>query len=72
MYRPVLFEVNEYLMEVFGYAIAPINYGTHVSIRENSSIQINCLIMHVGGIKELVLININNNPITSEAVLFSY
>ena len=27
--------------------------------------------MHVGGIKELVLININNNPITTEAVSFS-
>ena len=38
MCRPVLYEVNEYLMEVFGYAIAPINYGTRVSIRENSSI----------------------------------
>lgn len=32
-------DVNTYLMEVFGYAIAPINYGTKTSLFENSSFQ---------------------------------
>ena len=58
---PVLYQVNEYLMEVFGYAIAPINYGSRITIRENSS-----------SIKELVLININNDPISTEANFSQY
>lgn len=35
---PILNDVNDYLMEVFGYCIAPINYASRATIRDNISI----------------------------------
>ena len=53
-------------MSVYGYAIAPINYGMKATILDNSSK------IHeyssLGSIKELILVNVTNNPLVNEAV----
>ena len=36
-HRPLLKDVNEYLMDVFGYCIAPINYGLRRTVLDGAS-----------------------------------
>lgn len=68
-HRPLLKDVNEYLMDVFGYCIAPINYGLRRTVLDGASKKcVSGLICVDSAIKELTLISTIDSKDVKEAV----
>ena len=65
---PILEQVSSQLIDLFGYCIAPINYGGKRSVLDESCRVESGPFTVASGLKELILVSILSKPEVKEAV----